>query len=51
MIEVLKKAKYQGDITSETSYGPLRAPKELQKPIAQYLAAVADYLKNQLEKE
>jgi sugar phosphate isomerase/epimerase len=51
VIKALKKIGYQGDITLETSCGPLNAPKELQEPIARYLAAVANYFREQIEKE
>lgn len=51
VIAALKKVGYKGDITLETSYGPLHAPKELQEPLARYLAAVANYFKEELEKK
>ena len=44
-------AKIVGDITFDTSYSGVKAPKELNKPLAYYLAAVANYFKEQVEKE
>jgi hypothetical protein len=47
----LRNIRYQGDITLETAYSGVKAPKELNKPLAYYLAAVANYFKEQVEKE
>lgn len=50
IIDALKVVNYQGDITLEVAYAPLKTPKELQKPLAKYLAEIANYFKNELEK-
>jgi sugar phosphate isomerase/epimerase len=51
VIQALRNIRYQGDITLETAYSGVKAPKELNKPLAYYLAAVANYFKEQVEKE
>lgn len=50
IIDALKAVNYQGDITLEVAYAPVKTPKELQKPLAKYLAEIANYFKNELEK-
>ena len=51
VIKALRNIRYQGDITLETAYSGVKAPKELQAPLACYLAAVANYFKTEIEKE
>jgi sugar phosphate isomerase/epimerase len=50
IVDALKKINYQGDVTLEVAYAPLKTPKELQKPLAKYLAEIANYFKGELEK-
>ena len=50
VIAALREIGYKGDITLETVYAPQKAPKELQEPIARYLAAIANYFKEQIDK-
>ena len=50
IVDALKKVNYQGDVTLEVAYAPLKTPKELQKPLAKYLAEIANYFKGELEK-
>lgn len=50
IIEALKRVNYQGDITMEAGMFAEKAPAELQTAVARYMAAVADYFKNRLEK-
>ena len=51
VVQALKKINYQGDVTLEVAYAPLRTPKALQEALARYLASVANYFKDELEKE
>ena len=48
IVDALKKINYQGDVTLEVAYAPLKTPKELQKPLAKYLAEIANYFKGEL---
>ena len=51
VIEALRKVQYQGDITFEATYGMRAVPKALQAPLARYMVAIANYFKEELEKE
>ena len=51
IVEALKNINYQGDVTLEVAYGPVKTPKALQEALARYLAAIADYFKNELDKQ
>ena len=51
IIEALRRINYQGDVTLETLYAVRAVPKELLEPIAVYLAQIANYFKNELDKE
>lgn len=51
VIEALRKNGYQGDITLETSDSVRCVPKELVPHLAKYLAAVANYFKEEIEQE
>ncbi|MBE5751865.1 MAG: hypothetical protein E7357_05580 [Clostridiales bacterium] len=51
IVEALKAVNYRGDITLEVAYAPLKTPKELQKPLARYLAEIANYFKDKLDEE
>ena len=50
VIEALREVGYQGDVTLEVAYGPVKTPKALQKPLARYLAEIASYIKDELDK-
>ncbi len=50
VIDALKEIDYQGDITLEVAYAPKKAPNELLVPLAKYLAEIANYFKNELDK-
>ena len=50
IIEAFKAINYQGDVTLEVAYAPVKTPKALQKPLAKYLAEIAKYFKDELEK-
>ena len=39
-----------GDITLEVAYAPKKTPKALLAPLAKYLAEIANYFKNELDK-
>lgn len=50
VIEALRDVNYQGDVTLEVAYGPVKTPKVLQKALAKYLAEIANYVKDELDK-
>ena len=50
VIDALKEVGYQGDITLEVAYAPKKTPKALLAPLAKYLAEIANYFKNELDK-
>jgi sugar phosphate isomerase/epimerase len=50
VIDALKEVDYQGDITLEVAYAPKKTPKALLVPLAKYLAEIANYFKNELDK-
>ena len=51
VIEALKKIGYKGDITLESNNSTLKVPIELLPAAGRYAAAVANYFKEQIEKE
>ncbi len=51
VIEALKANNYKGDITLETSDAIRSVPKELIPHTARYLASIANYFKEEIEKE
>ena len=50
VIQALKKVNYQGDITLESDCFAANAPLEIQDAVAKYMAAVAGYFRDRLEK-
>lgn len=49
IIRALKKVNYPGDITLESDCFATKAPLEIQKAVAKYMAVVAEYFKNRLD--